>query len=180
MMMKRLLSLGAAALATLVGGCGDGPSTVPGGTRSPAAWSSFIYATSPGPLLLEVRGASLDTASPARLARAIAEALAAGIPARPFTLTTNAAAAAKPNFRIVVVVGAAPNLDERAICAGRATMETARIEAAGRIDLIATFCDGESLLSSVRGWVAKIDGVDDRRFRLLINQIARELMGEPP
>ena len=44
----------------------------------------------------------------------------------------------------------------------------------------ATFCDGPALLSSVRGWVAKIDGADDRRFRQLLGQVTRELMGEAP
>lgn len=176
MMMKRLLSLGAAALATLVGGCGDGPSTVPGGYRSPATWSSFVYATSAGPLLLEVRGNPFGSGS-ADLGRAIAMGMAAGIPARPFTLTLEAAAAPRPNFRVVVVLGGAKDLDERAICAGRAQGAVTRVEG-GRLDLTATFCDGEALLSSVRGWVAKIDGVDDRRFQRLLGQMARELMGE--
>ena len=179
MMMRRLFSLGAAALVSLVGGCGDGPSTVPGGVRSPAAWSSFIYATSPGPLLLEVHGPSLD-ASPAEMARAIAAAMAAGIPARPFALTTDTAKASRPNFRIVVVVGGAPGLDERAICAGRIPLDGPSIPDGGRVTLTATFCDGESLLSSVRGWVARINGIDDRRFRQLLGQMARDLMGEAP
>ncbi|MDO8607090.1 MAG: hypothetical protein Q7R40_11175 [Phaeospirillum sp.] len=178
MMMKRLLSLGAAALASLVGGCGDGPSTVPGGYRNAATWSSFIYATSSGPLLLDVRGDPFGAGS-ADLGQAVATGMAAGIPARPFTLTLDAAAAARPNFRVMVVLGGAKELDERAICAGRAQGAATRIEG-GRLDLIATFCDGEALLSSVRGWVARIDGVDDRRFQRLLGQVARELMGEAP
>ncbi|TAN57044.1 MAG: hypothetical protein EPN20_17740 [Magnetospirillum sp.] len=176
-MIKRLLSFGAAALATLVGGCGDGPSTVAGGYRSPATWSSFVYATSPGPLLLEVVGDPFGAGS-GTLGRTIAATMAAAIPARPFTLTTETAAAPRSNFRVVLVLGGDPSLDERAICAGRGKAEAAKIEAGGRVDLIATFCDGEALLSSVRGWVAKIDGADDRRFHRLLGQVARELMGE--
>lgn len=38
-MLKRLLSLGAGALAALTAGCGDGPATVSGTWRSPATWS---------------------------------------------------------------------------------------------------------------------------------------------
>ena len=151
---------------------------MPGSYRSPAAWSSFIYATSPGPLLLEVRGDPFGD-GPAALGRTIAAAMTAGIPARPFALTTTQANAARPNFRVVVVLGGAPSLDERAICAGHVAVEPLKV-LDGRVDLTATFCDGQSLLSSVRGWVARIDGIDDRRFRLLLNQMARELMGSPP
>jgi len=175
-MIKRLLSLGA-ALAALVGGCSDGPSTVTGGYRSPATWSSFVYATSSGPLLLEIHGDPFGQGGES-LGRTAAAAMAAAIPARPFRLTGDSAAAAHPAFRIMLVVGAPPDLDAQAICAGRAKGSTARAEA-GRIDLVATFCDGEALLSSVRGWVAKVQGADDPRFRLLLGQMTRELMGEP-
>ncbi|RAU22974.1 hypothetical protein CU669_06250 [Paramagnetospirillum kuznetsovii] len=175
-MMKRLISLGAAALASLVGGCGDGPSTVPG-FRSPATWSSFVYATNNGPLLLDVVGDPFASGS-GDLRRVAVAAMAAGIPGRPFTLTLDPAVAARPNFRIVLVAGAASDLDERAVCAGRAKAANIKIDG-GRIDLIATFCDGDSLLSSVRGWVAKIGGADDRRFSLLLGQMTRDLMGEP-
>lgn len=177
-MIKRFLSLGAAALATLVGGCGDGPSTVPGGYRSPATWSSFIYATTSGALLLDVRGDPFG-AGPATLETIVAESMAAALPGRPFAMTVNPAQAPRPAFRVVVVLGAAKDLDERDICAGRVPASTLPLAGGGRVDVVATFCDGQSLLSSSRGWVARIEGVGDQRFRQLLGQMARDLMGEP-
>lgn len=174
MMIKRLVSLGA-ALAALVSCGGDGPSTVPG-FRSPATWSSFVYATNEGPLLLEVQGDPFGGGK-AEMDETIARALGAGIPARPFSLTRDAATAPRPNFRLVIVLGGAKSLDEHAICAGKIKAPAGKIEG-GRLDVIATFCDGESLLSSARGWVAKLDGAQDRRLALLFNQLARDLMGE--
>ena len=174
MMIKRLLSLGA-ALAALVGCGGDGPSTVPG-LRSPATWSSFVYATTEGPLLLEVQGNPFGTGK-AELGESISRALAAGLPGRPFSLTTDPATAPRPNFRVVVVLGAAKSLDERAICAGKVRVADGKLDG-DRLDVLATFCDGESPLSSVRGWVAKLDGFQDRRLTLLFNQVVRDLMGD--
>ena len=174
MMIKRLLSLGA-ALTALVSCGGDGPSTVPG-FRSPAAWSSFVYATTEGPLLLEVQGDPFGTGK-AQLDAMVSRALGAGIPARPFSLTGDPATAPRPNFRVVIVLGAAKSLDEHAICAGKVKPPSGKMEG-GRLDVIATFCDGESLLSSSRGWVAKLDDPQDRRLTLLFNQLARDLMGE--
>lgn len=175
-MMKRLLSLGAAALATLVSGCGDGPSTVPG-FRNAATWSSFVYATSTGPLLLEVVGDPFPMTG-SDLRQSVADSISAGIPGRPFTLTLEKTVAARPNFKIVLAMGAASDLDERSLCAGHAKGTSTKSNG-GRIDLVATFCDGETLLSSVRGWVAKVNNAEDRRFQFLLGQMARDLMGEP-
>jgi hypothetical protein len=177
-MINRFLSLGAAALATLVGGCGDGPSTVPGGYRSPATWSSFIYATSSGPLLLDVRGDPFG-AGPATLETIVAESMTSALPGRPFSMTSDAARAARPAFRVVVVLGAARTLDERHVCAGQALSPPPSLSDGGRMDVVATFCDGQSLLSSSRGWVARLEGVGDQRFRQLLGQMARDLMGGP-
>ncbi|CAA7625204.1 hypothetical protein [Magnetospirillum sp. SS-4] len=177
-MIRRLLSLGAATLAALAGGCGDGPSTVPGGYRSPATWSSFVYATSSGPLLLEVRGDPFGTGT-ARLEAAVAASMAAALPGRPFAMTTDASQAPRPAFRVTVVLGPARDLDDRDICAGRAVPVTSSPGDGGRVDVAAAFCDGSSLLSSSRGWVAKVEDIDDRRFRRMLEQIARDLMGDP-
>jgi hypothetical protein len=177
-MLKRLFSLGAAALATLVGGCGVGPSTVPGTYRSPATWSSFIYATSAGPLLLDLRGDPFGGGA-APLARIASEAVTGAVPGRPFRVTLDPAAAAQPKFRIVMVLGAGAEADERGACAGTAKSGTAPV-GKGRLDVVASFCDGDTPLASSRGWVARLDGPDDRRFGLLLGQIARDLIGQPP
>lgn len=178
-MMKKLLSLGAAALAALVGGCGDGPSTVPGGYRNAATWSTFFAATSSGPLLLEVHGDPFGDPA-AELRARVARAMSAAIPARPFAMTTDAQAAPAPKVRVVVALGAPPSLDAAELCGGKVVTAAAGAGAGGgRVELLAAFCDGGSLLSSVRGWVAKVDGSDDARFARLLGQVMRELAGDP-
>ncbi len=176
-MMKKLLSLGAAALAALVGGCGDGPSTVPGGYRNAATWSTFFAATSSGPLLLEVHGNPFGDPA-AELRARVARAMSAAIPARPFTMTTDAQAAPAPKVRVVVALGAPPSLDAAELCGGKVATAAAGADG-GRVELLAAFCDGGSLLSSVRGWVGKVDGSDDARFARLLGQVMRELAGDP-
>ena len=176
--MKRILSLGAAALAAFVGGCGDGPSTVPGGYRNAATWSSFIYATRDGPLRLDLGGDPFGGNGP-DLTQEVTKAMAGAIPGRPFTVTTLAAAAPLADLRVVMQLGAPANADARDLCAGR-TREVRPPAAGGRIEVLAVFCDGSTLLSSSRGWVAKVDGPADRRFRQLIAQLTRDLLGDPP
>lgn len=177
-MIKRLLSLGAAALAALVGGCGDGPSTVPGGYRSPATWSSFFAATASGPLLLVVHGNPFAMPPPELRAK-VAKAMEGAIPARPFTLTTKAESAPLSHIRVIVALGAPLSLDAADLCAGKVVVAGARAEG-GRVELLAAFCDGNSLLSSVRGWVGKVDDAENPRFGQLLGQVMRGLAGDPP
>lgn len=175
--MKKLFSLGAAVLAALLGGCGDGPSTVPGGYRSAATWSTFFSATASGPLLLEVHGNPFGVGA-GELRAGVARAMSAAIPARPFTMTHDAQAAPNPKIRVVVALGAPASLDAAALCAGNVATALAQSDG-GRVELLAAFCDGASLLSSVRGWVVKVDGPEDARFRQLLGQVMRELAGDP-
>ncbi|ARJ64711.1 hypothetical protein WV31_03005 [Magnetospirillum sp. ME-1] len=176
-MMKKLLSLGAAALAALVGGCGDGPSTVPGGYRNPATWSTFFAATSSGPLLLEVHGDPFGV-SAAELRNQVAKAMSAAIPARPFAMTTDPQAASLPKVKVVVALGAPANQDAAELCAGRVATSAAKADG-GRIDVMAVFCHGGAQMSWVRGWVSKVNGPGDARFVRLMGQVMRDLAGDP-
>ncbi|BAE49364.1 hypothetical protein [Paramagnetospirillum magneticum] len=177
-MMRKFLSLGVAALAALLGGCGDGPSTVPGGYRSAATWSTFFAATASGPLLLEVHGNPFGGGK-AELRDAVARAMSAAIPARPFTMTLDVQASASPKVRVVVVLGAPPSLDAAELCAGKVATAALRSEG-GRVEVLAAFCDGGALLASVRGWVGRVEAADDARFVRLLGQVMRELAGDPP
>jgi hypothetical protein len=171
-MFDRLLKLGTAAL---VAGCGDGPATQAGGYRSPAAWSSFIHATAEGPLLLEVHGDPFHL-PPDEFRRAVAAAMTGAIPARPFQFTLSPEQAAHPRFRVVVAFDPPPGLDAAALCAGQAATAA---KASDRVSLLAAFCQGDAVLASVAGWVAKVAGPEDARFRRLMGQAVRDLMGEP-
>lgn len=176
-MMKRLFSLGAAALAALVSGCGDGPATVPSGVRSAATWSSMVNATKGGPMLLVVHGDPFGLGAEDQGRRAAA-AMSGAIPGRPFAFTTLPQAAARQDIRVVVALGVVEGTDPRKLCSGAPPL-SGPPAAGGRLDVVAAFCDGDGMLSGVRGWVAKVKDADDRRFHHLLGQVVRDLMGEP-
>lgn len=173
--------MGAAALAALTA-CGDGPATVAGTWRSPAAWSTLVYATAEGPLLLEVHGDPFGIEPPA-FRRQVAAAMADAVPGRPFGFTLAAEQAPQPGIRVVMAFQPAPTLTAKQLCAGKVVVASGPPGAPGvvndaRLTLLAAFCQGEDLLASVSGWVAKLDGPDDRRFALWLRQALRDMIGE--
>ncbi len=175
-MLKRLFALGAAALASLTAGCGDGPATVSGTWRSPAAWSSLIYATSNGPLLVEVHGSPFGEA-PAPFRAAMAKAMTNRVFGRPTAFTADREQAPQPRYRVVLAFNPAPDADPRAMCQGQVPVAATPGE---RITVQGIFCDGSTMLASVAGWVAKVKDRDDPRFLKLMEQLTRELFGSPP
>jgi hypothetical protein len=175
-MLKRLMSLGAAALAALGSGCGDGPATVAGTWRSPAAWSTMIYATSAGPMLVEVHGDPFGQDA-ARFRTHIAAAMTNQIMGRPTAFTADPQQAPQPRYRVVLAFNPPADADAHQLCEGRISVAASPQE---RLTVLGAFCDGTTLLASIRGWVAKVEGPDDRRFRQLMGQVTRELFGNPP
>jgi hypothetical protein len=174
-MLKRLLSLGAAAIASVVAACEEGPATVSGTWRSPATWSTMVYASSAGPMLVEVLGQPFPGLAADSLSGQIAEAMTGQLIGRPITFTAARDLAARPQYRVVLAFNAADTTDPRAVCAGK----VAPGPAAEKITIIASFCDDGQMLASVKGWIARVDGPADSRFRRLIGQITRELFGSP-
>ncbi|MFO1154126.1 MAG: hypothetical protein U1E42_10775 [Rhodospirillales bacterium] len=53
-------------------------------------------------------------------------------------------------------------------------------EAAGKIRMQATFCDGDRLLADVSGRLNRSDGPSDRAVLSLIRQVTAELLRPPP
>lgn len=175
-MLKRLLSLGAAAVAAVVSGCEDGPATVGGTWRSPAAWSSMIYATSKGPMLIEVHGNPFGQDATG-FRTELAEAMTNQIFGRPTAFTADVGQAPQPRYRVVLAFNAPDSTDARQLCEG--PVATAAI-GGERVTVLGAFCDGATLLASVKGWVAKVDGSGDKRFRQLMGQVVRDMFGNPP
>ena len=175
-MFKRIMSFGAAALAAFTSGCGDGPATVGGTWRSPAAWSSMIYATAKGPMLVEVHGDPFG-AEPARFRALVASAMTNQIIGRPTAFTADPQGAPEPHFRVVLAFNPPDNADARHLCAGQVATAA---QAGDRITVLGAFCDGATLLASVRGWVGKAEGPEDKRFRQLMGQVVRDMFGNPP
>lgn len=177
-MFKRLLSIGAGLLATMTAACEDGPATVPGGWRSAATWSSMVHASAAGPLWVEILGRPFaatvqsDDSVNARVASAMTNQLVG----RGLVFTARREQAARPEFRVILAFNPPAAADPRALCAGRVAPDQA---AAEKVTVLAAFCDQSGLLASVKGWVAKVDGPDDPRFRRLLGQVVRDLFGAP-
>lgn len=174
-MLKRLLSLGAAAITSVVAACEEGPATVSGTWRSPATWSTMVYASSTGPMLVEVLGQPFANLSTESLSSQIADAMTGQLIGRPITFTAIRDQAPRPQYRVVLAFNAADATDPRSVCAGKVTVGPA----AEKITIIASFCDDGQMLASVKGWIARVDGPADARFRRLMGQITRELFGSP-
>ncbi len=175
-MLKRLLSLGAAAIATVVAACEEGPSSVSGTWRSPATWSSMTYASAKGPLLLEVLGNPFASVAADDLAPLAAQAMSGQVIGRQLTFTTDRGQAPQPGFRVVLAFNVPVNTDAKKLCAGTVS----HLPAGERVAVMASFCADGDLLASVRGWVARIEGPSDQRFLQLLGQMTRELFGTAP
>lgn len=173
-MLKRLLALGTAAIAAL-SACGDGPATVTGTWRSPATWSSLVYASNTGPLLVEVHGDPFGVGD-ATFRGLVAEAMDRQVHGRVVPFTAVPAEAPRPQFRVTIAFMAPPTLSTADLCAGRITTGT---PGSDRITMAAAFCDGQQVLSSVSGWVDGAEGPRDKRFRQLLAQVVRALFGDP-
>ncbi|MBR9972939.1 hypothetical protein [Magnetospirillum sulfuroxidans] len=175
-MFKRLISAGAAVIAALTSACEDGPATVPGGWRSAAAWSSMVHASASGALWLDVHGHPFAAAE--GVADAAAAAMTNQLVGRQLAFTARRDQAGKPDFRVVLVFNPPANADPRDLCAG-VIATAAAADPGDKITVLAAFCDQSGLLSSVQGWVAKVGGPHDPRFRRLLGQVTRDLFGTP-
>lgn len=172
-MLKRFLSLGAAAIASLATACEDGPATVGGTWRSPAAWSSMVYASSEGPLLVQVFGDPFDQGLAAWRAQ-VAEAMSGRLIGRPLAFTADPQAAPRPNFKVMLAFNPSKALSADDLCAGKPAFT--QPETAGKITVLAAFCGGDGKpLATVQGWVAKIEGPADKRLGQLLGQVVRDL-----
>ncbi len=163
-MLKRFLAFGAAAVSALISACDDGPATVTGTWRSPAASSAMVHASATGPVFVEIHG---DPGGPL-----VAEAMMGHLPGRPLAFTTDSSRASHPRIRVVLVFDPAAALAPSDLCAGTVAFGARE---PGRIALLAAFCDRTSVLASVQGWAKTQADPSDPRFRQLMGQTVRAL-----
>lgn len=175
-MLKRLIALGTAAISGLVCACEDGPATLAGQWRSPATWSSMVYASSKGPIWVEIHGQPFAEDSPT-FKEQVASLMTNKVFGRPTSFTSDQGLAAYPKFRVVLAFNPPDSLDARDLCRGQVPVA---LETREKITLAGAFCDGETPLASIRGWVAKTSGPGDKRFAQLMAQVTRDLFGQAP
>lgn len=172
-MFKKIMSVGAAMMAALTAACEDGPSTVPGGWRSAALWSTMVHASANGPLWVEIHGRPFADAD-GEWGDKVAAAMTNQLVGRQLVMTAHRDQAARPEFKVVLAFNPPANADPRDLCGG--SVATAA-QPGEKITVRAAFCDKNGMLGSVQGWVAKVQGLDDPRFTRLLGQVVRDLFG---
>lgn len=176
-MLRRLLGLGAGALAALTAACDGAPMTQQVYVNERAVGNYIQYSASPGPLLVVVHGNPFVTSKPF-LDGIVAKELEASITRIANAhLTADPELAAKPEFRVILALGAHKAVDGDALCAG----EPPRLETgADPLLMVAVFCRKAEMISMVRGSIGAQASPEDKRFRNWMRQIGRDLFTPGP
>ena len=178
-MLKKLISMAAMAVAGLTAACEEGPATIPVGYRSPALWSSMVYATSAGPMYVEILGNPFNV-SEALLGEALTSFMDNKLIGREIRFTPMMGQAPQSHLRIILALNPPKSLSSKQLCEGRAGSWDSAMGPDGKLRILATFCntiDRESL-HTVTGW-AKVDGLEHPRLPQLMGQVDRDLFGSP-
>jgi hypothetical protein len=165
---RRILGLlGALGLA----GC-DGPVVQTLFMRSVGNWSELVYASTDGPLFVEILGEPFQGGRE-ELAQAVTRAMANALAERKTDFTTDAKAAPHPNYRVRMAFQPPKTLSGRDLCSGE-PFRPAPPEA-DKLTVTMVFCAREQMLSEVRGWARKIDSPQNPRLAELIGHATRAL-----
>ncbi len=172
-MLKRWLGLGAGALAAITAACDRAPTTQQVYINDRAVGNYVQVSASPGPLLVVVHGNPFVTSKPF-LDEIVAGELQASITfLRGARVTPHEELAARPEFRILMVLGAHKAVDGNALCAG----ETPRLDpGADPMRMVSVFCRKGEVVSLVRGSIGAQASPDDKRFRAWLRQIGKDLL----
>lgn len=172
-MFKRLLGLGVGALSALTAACDGAPMTQQVYYKEHGVLSSLQYAVAEGPLWVQVAGNPFVTSQDFLNHQVTTELEKTITYIKGVHLTTDPAQAFRPEYRIVMVLGAHKALGGNTVCAGDAP----RLDlSADPIRMIAVFCRKDELLSEVNGSIAASASPDSPAFRSWIAQIGRDLL----
>lgn len=154
---------------TLTASCDEGPTTVVD-RRVEGTWSMAQGAMAKGPLPVVVEGDPFESQRPLdeRIVALMTEAVT-------WTATPRFAAdaSASGGLRVVITFDPAVSMGGSAQCAGEAGRGERSRDGAVRV--LATFCDGRTMLVSVSGRAADAKAPDDAEFDALIRQITLDL-----
>jgi hypothetical protein len=169
------LKIVAAALALLaLAACEEGPSSNVTQKTTQGAWDMLVFAAKDGPILTQTHGGAL-AGKDQDFARLVVGEMNKTFPAEPFMKFTNATAqAADKDYRIIWVVNPPQAVELGAFCAGKIP---AAAPQSGRLEIRATLCHRERLLTAVHGWMRSPDSGDDKRLVQLVQQMTRQVAG---
>jgi hypothetical protein len=156
-----------------LGSCGDGPVSQTTYVRTAGSWNEFVYASSDGPVLVEIRNNPWGIGRE-MLEGSILSAMEGAIGERIARYTTDPAQAPHANYRVILLFQPPKMAGARELCANEPIAVQPASEP-GRLDLLAAFCHKGEKVAEVVSWARKITGPEDRRFELLIGQTTRHL-----
>jgi len=173
MSFKKLAALGAALFSPLLSACDDanGPAVVNTYDHG-GVWENVVYAGKDSPILVNIHGNPFG-GDANLLADNVLLHMSNAISQRVLHYTTNPAEAKSTSIKVILLFGADKTANGRKICEGKLP-EVKPIEG-DKITLRAVFCSDEQLMSDVEGWVKNVTGPDDKRFKVLVGDITRQL-----
>lgn len=173
MAIGRLFKALVPAVAAVLAGCGegDGPAVSLTYDRGEIVDSLFFSATKKGPMLVSIHGNpfAIDDAA---LATVVHGEMAAAVRGRVVAFTTDEASAPEPGTSVKVVFGAPKNANGNKLCAGKLPDLTQDPDI---VRVRALFCSDDELLADAEGYVRRIGGADDVRFKRLMFDLGHAL-----
>lgn len=170
--LKRLAQ---AALALAVGGvaaCDTAPQTVVTFMRPGGTWAFFDYATSRGPVLVQVLTAPAGH-SPAALSERAGAAVAQAIQRKRITTTADPALATAPDYRLVFAFDLPASTAPDRLCDGSALTPH---EDPGVIRVLGAFCHRADVQAAATGTLPRRQ--DGEALAAIIAQMTRGLIVE--
>jgi len=167
--MKLGCALGVVVVAMLGAACAPRPD--PAADPRFEARHALEAAAERGPVLAIVQGEPFDDAAVSRDAL-VTQAMADGVAASSIDFTTDRARAAAPDPRLVVALN--PRGVVSAALACRAPEQIATAPLAGKVEILAVFCEAERVLGAART-EGEVDGPADRGVKRLLWRAAGRL-----
>lgn len=172
-MFKKITGCIVAGVSALLSGCGEQvPNVISNYNRGEIVMSSFIYATSKGPMMVELYGNPFKE-SGSEVADMIIKRMAQAMPQRPVKFTTIEAQAPSPEHRVKILLGGENTVNGERLCQGNIKLSAAPDP--NKIKIRAVYCASGQLMSDVEGWMLDPKTATDERFGQMISQVTIQL-----
>lgn len=172
--LKRLVQAALAVAVTGVAACDDLPQTVVTFMRPGGTWAFFDYASSRGPVLVQVLTAPSGF-TPATVSAQAGAAVSRAIQRKVITTTADPVQAAAPEYRLVFAFDLPTSTAPERLCDGT------RLEPQGdpaTIRLIGAFCHKAEVHASATGTLPRRGGDDGAALGEILAQMTRGLIVE--
>jgi hypothetical protein len=176
--VKLISRLCSVVLVGLLGACDQEPSVVVEYQASGPVWPHIVAAVKDnGAVLVELQGDPFDEGMDT-VAGNVLGSMSQTIGDRTVTFTTDPTRVSNHDIRVIVLLGTPDGMKRKGLCQGRTisdeTLEKA--EAGARLRTLGVLCINGDLRVRVRGWVNDATATTDQKFKMLMQQTAREML----